>query len=93
MSRTTITHQQVREWYETERPRASTYSLTEIILDNDERIEFTTKASPSVVPHLVKEMHATGFLTLWNDVDTLCVSAKRIKHFTMRELTKQPTEK
>jgi hypothetical protein len=51
--------------------------------------EFKVKAAPSVVPHLTKEMKSSGFLTLWNDTDTLCIRADAIKQFSMRELTKE----
>lgn len=63
------------------------YSITEIVFIDGTKHEFMVKASPSVVPHLAKEMHNTGYLTLWNDVDTLCVRADQIKHFAMREVT------
>jgi hypothetical protein len=45
-----------------------------------------------VVPHLVKEMGNTGFLTLWNDYDTLCIRVDQIKHFSMREITKDDSK-
>jgi hypothetical protein len=63
------------------------YSIAEIVFMDGTKHEFMVKASPSVVPHLVKEMKATGYLTLWNDSDTLCIRADQIKHFSMREVT------
>ena len=65
------------------------YSLAEIVFMDGTKHEFMVKASPSVVPHLVKEMHNTGYLTLWNDIDTLCVRADQIKHFALREVTEK----
>jgi hypothetical protein len=67
-------------------PRES-YSIAEIVFMDGTKHEFMVKASPSVVPHLVKEMKNTGYLTLWNDHDTLCVRADQVKHFSMREVT------
>jgi len=64
------------------------YSIAEIVFMDGTKHEFMVKASPSVVPHLVKEMQNTGYLTLWNDSDTLCVRADQVKHFSMREVTK-----
>lgn len=64
------------------------YSMAHITFMDDTVQEFMVKAAPSVTPHLVKEMKASGFLTLWNDTDTLCIRADQIKHFSMREITK-----
>ena len=66
----------------------SAYSIAEIVFMDGTKHEFMVKASPSVVPHLVKEMKATGYMTLWNDSDTLCIRADQVKHFSMREVTK-----
>jgi hypothetical protein len=63
------------------------YSIAEIVFMDGTKHEFMVKASPSVVPHLVKEMKNTGYLTLWNDSDTLCIRADQVKHFSMREVT------
>lgn len=68
------------------------YSIAEIVFMDGTKHEFMVKASPSVVPHLVKEMKNTGYLTLWNDHDTLCIRADQVKHFAMREITKQSTK-
>lgn len=68
-----------------------TYSLAQIVFTDGTTHEFMVKASPSLVPHLVKEMKATGHLILWNDHDTLCVRADQIKHFALREITNQVT--
>ena len=70
-----------------ERAMRDTYSIAEIVFMDGTKHEFMVKASPSVVPHLVKEMKNTGFLTLWNDTDTLCIRADQVKHFSMREVT------
>ena len=63
------------------------YSIASITLMDGTTKEFMVKASPSVVPHLTKEMSNTGFLTLWNDSDTLCIRADQVKHFEMRQVT------
>lgn len=76
----------------TERARES-YSIAHIRLTDGTEQEFMVKASPTVVPHLLKEMKNTGYLTLWNDTDTLCIRADHVKQITMREVTNQPTEK
>jgi len=65
------------------------YSIAQITFMDGTTQDFMVKASPSVVPHLVKEMKATGYLTLWNDSDTLCIRADQVKHFGMREVTNQ----
>lgn len=70
-------------------PAPPQYSIASIVFNDGTTQEFMVKASPSVVPHLVKEMKATGYLTLWNDSDTLCVAAHHIKHFALREITKE----
>ena len=72
------------------RPLRHAYSIAHIVYMDGTTHEFMVKAGPSVVPHLVKEMKATGFLTLWNDSDTMCIRADLIKHFEMREVTNQP---
>jgi hypothetical protein len=68
--------------------KAPSYSIAEIVFMDGTKHEFMVRASPSVVSHLVKEMKNTGYLTLWNDSDTLCVRADQVKHFSMREVTK-----
>lgn len=73
--------------YDEAKPRPHSYSIAEIVFMDGTKHEFMVKASPSVVPHLVKEMKATGYLTLWNDHDTLCIRADQVKHFSMREVT------
>lgn len=65
------------------------YSLAEIELLDNTRIEMMVNASPSVLSSLAKEMHNTGFLVLWNDTDTLCVQAVQIRKFIMRQITKE----
>jgi len=75
-----------------ERTMRDSYSVAEIVFMDGTKHEFMVKASPSVVPHLVKEMKNTGYLTLWNDHDTLCIRADQVKHFAMREITNQPTK-
>ena len=72
-----------------DKPFREVYSIAHITFLDGTTTEFMVKASPSVVPHLVKEMKASGFLTLWNDSDTLCIRADLIKHFGMREVTNQ----
>ena len=64
-----------------------TYSIAHIQLTDGTEQEFMVKASPTVVPHLLKEMKNTGYLTLWNDTDTLCIRADHVKQITMREVT------
>lgn len=64
------------------------YSIAHIVFTDNTEAEFMVKASPNVVPSLTKEMQSSGFLTLWNDTDTMCVRADQIKHFSMREMTK-----
>jgi hypothetical protein len=65
------------------------YSLAHVVFTDGTETQFMVRASPSVVPHLTKDMKETGFLTLWNDTDTLCIRADQVKHFSMREITKE----
>jgi hypothetical protein len=65
------------------------YSIAHIMFIDGTETEFMVKASPNVVPSLTKEMQSSGFLTLWNDTDTMCARADQIKHFSMREVTKE----
>lgn len=73
-------------------PRLQAYSLALITYMDGTTSEFMVKAAPSVVPHLVKEMKNTGFLTLWNDMDTMCIRADIVKSVSMREVTKGETK-
>jgi hypothetical protein len=68
---------------------AQRYSVAHIVFIDGTETEFMVKALPSVVPSLTKEMQNTGFLTLWNDTDTMCIRADQVKHFSMREVTKE----
>lgn len=65
------------------------YSIAEIVFKDGSRTEFMVKASPSVVPHLLKEMKNTGHLLLWNDTDTMSISADEVKHFCLRVITSE----
>ena len=65
------------------------YSLTEVTLMDGTTHSFMTKASPNLAGHLAKEMGATGFLTLWNDTDCMCIQASQVKMFSMRQITKE----
>ena len=78
--------QQPRKRERDEEP--SRYSVASIVFTDGTETEFMVKAAPSVIPSLTKEMQSSGFLTLWNDTDTLCIRADQIKHFSMREVTK-----
>lgn len=65
------------------------YSVAMITLIDGTTKEFRVRAAPNVVPHLVKNMKDSGFLTLWNDTDTLCIRADQVKCIEMREQTKE----
>lgn len=86
---TYITQPRRKEWHEQDMPETRTYSIAEIVFMDGTKHEFMVKASPGVVPHLVKEMSNTGYLTLWNDHDTMCIRADQVKHFAMRQVTNQ----
>ena len=70
-----------------DKPFREAYSIAQITFMDGTTTEFMVKASPSVVPHLTKEMSNTGYLTLWNDTDTMCIRADQVKHFSMRQVT------
>jgi len=76
-----------------DKPFRDVYSIAQITFLDGTTTEFMVKASPSVVPHLTKEMSNTGFLTLWNDNDTMCIRADQVKHFAMRQVTNEGTNK
>ena len=86
---TYVTQPRRKEWYEDERMEAhrNSYSIAQIVFMDGTTTEFMVKASPSVVPHLTKEMSNSGYLTLWNDTDTMCIRADQVKHFSMRQVT------
>ena len=63
-------------------------SLVQISLNDGTTLEFIANVSPSIASHLTKKMREDGFLTLWNDVDTLSVRADQVRMFTLREITK-----
>lgn len=75
--------------YYTQQPRGqkfqSNQSEAHIVFIDGTETTFIVDAAPTVVPSLTKEMHNTGFLTLWNGAKTLCVRADQIKHFSMKE--------
>jgi hypothetical protein len=73
--------------YAEPKPLAPVYSVAEIVFMDGTKHEFMVKAAPSLVSHLVKDMNNTGYLTMWNDNDTICIRADQIKHFSMREVT------
>ena len=81
-----------KEWFDEEKPAPPAYSIAEIVFMDGTKHEFMVKASPSVVPHLTKEMSNSGYLTLWNDSDTMCIRADQIKHFSMRLVTNGETK-
>lgn len=70
-------------------PPEDVYSIAEITFKDGSRTEFMVKASPSVVPHLTKEMKNTGYLTLWNDTDTLSIAASEVKYVCLRQITSE----
>lgn len=75
-----------RRVYRDENPQ---YSMAEIILTDGTSQTFMMKASPTVIKHLIKEMRETGYLTMWNDTDVLCIRADQVKQFSLRAFTQQ----
>jgi len=65
------------------------YSMAEIVLTDGTSQTFMMKASPNIIKHLLKEMRDTGYLTMWNDSDVLCVRADQVKQFALRAFTQQ----
>lgn len=68
---------------------APDYSMAEIQLTDGTTQTFMMKASTNIVKHLLKEMHGSGYLTMWNDTDVLCIRADQVKQFTLRAFTQQ----
>lgn len=65
------------------------YSMAEIQLTDGTSQTFMMKASTTIVKHLLKEMRETGYLTMWNDTDVLCIRASDVKQFALRAFTKE----
>ena len=65
------------------------YSMAEIVLTDGTTQTFMMKASPNIIKHLLKEMHGSGYLTMWNDSDVLCIRADQVKQFALRAFTQQ----
>jgi hypothetical protein len=65
------------------------YSMAEIILTDGTSQTFMMKASTTIIKHLLKEMRETGYLTMWNDTDVLCIRASDVKQFALRAFTKE----
>lgn len=65
------------------------YSMAEIQLTDGTSQTFMMKASTTIIKHLLKEMRETGYLTMWNDTDVLCIRASDVKQFALRAFTKE----
>jgi hypothetical protein len=65
------------------------YSMAEIVLTDGTTQTFMMKASTNIIKHLLKEMRDTGYLTMWNDSDVLCIRADQVKQFALRAFTQQ----
>lgn len=65
------------------------YSMAEIQLTDGTSQTFMMKASTTIIKHLLKEMRETGYLTMWNDTDVLCIRASDVKQFALRAFTQQ----
>lgn len=65
------------------------YSMAEIQLTDGTSQTFMMKASTTIIKHLLKEMRETGYLTMWNDTDVLCIRADQVKQFSLRAFTQQ----
>lgn len=70
-------------------PQQPQYSMAEIQLTDGTSQTFMMKASTTVIKHLLKEMRETGYLTMWNDTDVLCIRADQVKQFSLRAFTKE----
>ncbi len=70
-------------------PQAPQYSMVEIQMTDGTSQTFMMKASTNIVKHLLKEMRETGYLTMWNDTDVLCIRADQVKQFALRAFTQQ----
>lgn len=68
---------------------APSYSMAEIQLTDGTSQTFMMKASTTIIKHLLKEMRETGYLTMWNDTDVLCIRADQVKQFSLRAFTQQ----
>lgn len=66
--------------------RRNERSVVELTLVDGTELDFEITASPVVVHKSVQDIKHTGFLTLWNDTDTMCVPAAQLKYLTVREV-------
>lgn len=69
--------------------QAPQYSMVEIQMTDGTSQTFMMKASTNIIKHLLKEMRETGYLTMWNDTDVLCIRADQVKQFALRAFTQQ----
>ena len=65
------------------------YSMAEIVLTDGTTQTFMMKASTNIIKHLLKEMRDTGYLTMWNDSDVLCIRTDQVKQFALRAFTQE----
>lgn len=65
------------------------YSLAEVQLVGGEMIAMTISAGPTLGAHLTKEMGNTGYLYLYNDVESLMLKADHVVAVKLTQLTKE----
>lgn len=68
-------------------PYPKVYSLVDIVYIDGERESFTISASPAVMQTIINNAQQTGFFLLFNDDDTICVAADKVRSITARKLT------
>ena len=68
------------------RYRENSYSMAHIEFIDGTKRDFKVKAAPTVVSTIARDMTQTGYLTLWNDEETLCVMASQVRSFCLSSL-------
>lgn len=70
--------------------RPDEWSLLALRLRNpDEDVSINVNAGRGLLPHLLTKTNETGFLTVWNDAETIAIPKDRIVAIKMTTLTKE----
>lgn len=75
-----------REFGDARRYNDDTYSMAHIEYTDGTKRDFKVKAAPTVVSRIAKDMAQTGYLTLWNDDETICIMANQVRSFCLSAL-------
>lgn len=69
------------------REQQPAYSLCQVVYTDGTTFEMTIKATPAINNHLMEKMKDTGFLSIFNDTDSVMIRADLIKSISLRKIT------